>query len=218
MSDNITILDVTAREVTGKKVNHLRMQGIVPGVLYGPSSPKPLNFQIPWATLRPILRKVGSTELIGLRLDGTTINALVREVQRDPVRGDVLHIDLYAVDMNAITRTSVPVTAHGLEAASKRLNTRVYQVATMVEVESLPNRIPQHIEVDLNLLNRPGDHISVKDLPALDGVVYLTDDDVIVVQAALLTTETEEDLDGEVTMGEVEVIGRGKDKDAEEDF
>jgi large subunit ribosomal protein L25 len=217
MSDNITILDVTPRTVIGKQVNALRMQGLIPGVIYGPSSEKPLNFQVAWATLRPILRKVGSTELIGLRLEGTTINTLVREVQRDPVRGDVLHIDLYAVDMNAITRTSVPITVHGLEAANKRVGTRVYQLLTIVEVESLPNKIPQHIDVDLSQINRPGDHISVKDLPAIDGVAYLTDDDTIVVQAAV-HGDAEEDLDGEVTMGEVEVIGRGKDKEDAEDF
>lgn len=218
MSENITVLNVAARQVTGKQVNQLRMQGIIPGVVYGPSQKEPLAFQVEWTALRPLLKKVGSTEILEIHVDGKAIPTLIREVQRDPVRNTVLHLDLYAVDMNATTRTAVPVTVHGLEAASKRLATRVYQVLTIVEVESLPTQIPQHVEVDLNKLTRAGEHLSVRDLPVIEGVKYLTDEDTIVVQAATLGSDVEEDLDGEVVMGEVEVIGRGKDKDEEEDF
>lgn len=218
MSEAVS-LEVQPRKITGKKVRQLRVQGIIPGVIYGPTHPDPLSVQVDWKVLRPVLRRTGGTEMIALSVDGETINVLVRDVHRHPVRGDVLHIDFYAVDVNVVVKISVPVVVINEEATSKRLGTEIYHMLTSVEVESLPGSIPSHIEIDLSLLNAPGEHLTVANLPQIDGIKYLEDPEQTVVRAAALTAEAEEGEEEEIAgaTAEVEVIRKGKAEEEEEE-
>src|SRR5688572_10353464 len=108
MSDTIT-LEMKKRDVTGKQVRQLRREGLVPAVVYGPTRKDALSVMVDWATLRPVLLKAGGTEVVHIQVADENIPALIHTVQRHPVRGDVMHIDFYAVDMNTALHTSVHV-------------------------------------------------------------------------------------------------------------
>ena len=119
MADKI-VLEVNRREIEGKGVRQLRRQGVVPGVLYGPTI-ESIPLQVEWTTLRPVLREAGGSQLIEMSIAGEeTHNALVRSVQRDPIRGDVLHIDFYRVRGATPSPTTTRTTSVGWTWAAAR--------------------------------------------------------------------------------------------------
>lgn len=233
MSATIT-LGLEARTVIGKQVKQLRREGKVPGIIYGPLAEQPISVVVDWMTLRPILAEAGGTKLIDVTVDGNTHSVLVRDVQRHPVRRDVMHIDFYAVDVNKPFVASVPVVVPNREAASKRLGARLFQPINRLDVQSLPADIPSEIPVDLSVLEEAGDNITVSQIPPIEGVIFLAEDDAVVIRsislaviAAALEAEEEaeaaEAAEGEFApedeeMGEVEVIARRREEEDEEEY
>lgn len=211
-------LEVAPRSVIGKQVRQMRRDGYIPGVIYGPLAENPISIQVKWDQLRPILSQASNTSLIQLQVGEQTVSVLVRDVQRHPVRQDVvMHIDFYAVDINNPIKTYLPVVIPNFEAESKRLGAKIFQPVNRLEVQSLPADIPAQITVDMSVLRRAGQNLSVQNLPELPGVTILDDPDLIVVRTVSLTggtaeEEIEEDSD---IMPEVEVITRGKSEEEE---
>ncbi len=212
------VLEVTRRDVQGKQVRHLRAEGIVPGVIYGPTF-KSLPVQVEWLKLRPVLRAAGGSHLIQVTVEGETHNTLVREVQRDPIRGEVLHIDFYRVRMDVAIRTEVPVSFVGSDAAITKNGGVVTLEMTTVEVECLPGNLPAQIEVDLSLLKVVGDSLLVRDLPQLPGVTYMDSVDHVVVSSTLLMQAEEEEEEKEVVVetAEPELVLRRREEEEEEE-
>ncbi|MBZ0289687.1 MAG: 50S ribosomal protein L25, partial [Anaerolineae bacterium] len=99
MAENY-VLEAQPRTVVGKKVGALRRSGMVPVIVYGPQT-EPINLQIEYRPLQIALMKAGGTNLIDIRYDGGSQVVLAREVQRDVLRGDIMHVDFFAVDLKA---------------------------------------------------------------------------------------------------------------------
>jgi large subunit ribosomal protein L25 len=221
MADMIA-LKTQKRTVAGKAVRHLRREGIVPGVLYGPTIDS-IPLQVEWTVLRPALRQAGGSSLIALSIDGEEHNALVRNVQRDPLRGDVLHIDFYRVRMDVAIRTEVPIITVGDDSQITELGGVVAQEMTSIMVECLPGDLPPHVEVDLSVLEEVGDSIQVNKLPVLDGVTYMANDDDTVVSStyprAVIEEEEEEEEDESLIedAAEPELIRAERDDEEEGD-
>lgn len=220
MADMIK-LEVDRRQIEGKEVRHLRRQGIIPGVLYGPTI-ESIPLQVEWTTLRPVLREAGASALIEMVIGDEKHNALVRDVQRDPLRGDVLHIDFYRVRMDVVLRTEVPLVTIGTDTVITELGGVVAQEMTSIEVECLPGNLPAQIEVDLSVLAEVGDSILVANLPAHEGVTFMANDDDVVVSTtyprqAFEEEEEEEELEGEIEEGEEpELIRPDREEEEEE--
>jgi large subunit ribosomal protein L25 len=143
---------------------------------------------------------------------------LAREVQRDVIRGDILHIDFLAVDMAAKIRTTVPIHfINESPAVTGRLGTQVTG-ATSVEIESLPGDLPDHIEVDLSTLVNVNDSFHVRDLQLGEKIEVVSEPDEMLVRIApLAAEEVEEPTEEEAAGAEPEVIGRGKKEEEEGD-
>ena len=94
-------LDAQPRAVTGKKVSQVRQQGLVPAVIYGSGRPS-IHVQIPQRALQLTLLKAGGTHLIEINVDGKAQTVIAREVQRHVLRGDILHVDFLAIDVNKV--------------------------------------------------------------------------------------------------------------------
>jgi large subunit ribosomal protein L25 len=212
------VLEVSKRDVQGKHVRHLRAEGIVPGVIYGPTF-ESLPVQVEWIKLRPVLRAAGGSHLIQLTVEGETHNTLVREVQRDPIRGDVLHIDFYRVRMDVALRTDVPVSLVGSDAAITKNGGVVTHEMTTLQVECLPSDLPAMFEVNLSLLKEVGDTILVGDLTPPSGVVILDSADGVIVSSSMLRLEAEEEEEEEEELfeeAEPELVGRREEEEEEE--
>jgi large subunit ribosomal protein L25 len=211
-------LEVTPRHVIGKQVNALRRQGFIPAVIYGPKQADPVTIQTKWADLRPVLSRAGGTSLIELNLEGKKISVLARDVQRHPIRQEVVtHVDFFAVDLDKIITANLPVVIANPEAEAKRLAAKLFQSMFRIDVECLPSHIPSKITVDMSVIKRAGKHVTVKMLPQLEGVTYLEDSDKIVVRTVSLTkgaVEEEDEYDPNASM-DVEVISKGKQEEEE---
>jgi len=208
------VLKATRRNVTGKQVKALRRQGRLPAVMYG-HKVDPVSISLDNHESSLILPKVSSSTIVTIDLEGEQHAALVRERQKDPVKGTLVHVDFQVISLTEKIRAAVRIEVHGLSPAVKDYNAVIVNNLTEIEVEALPGDLPERIVVDAGKLAQVGDAIYVRDLPVSDKVEVLTDVDEIVVVATGAAPEEVEEAEGEA-MAEPEVIERGKKEEDEE--
>ncbi|MBN1311254.1 MAG: 50S ribosomal protein L25 [Anaerolineae bacterium] len=195
MTENIT-LEASVREVVGKHVRHYRRQGQIPATVYGPGF-SPMNLFIGEPDLRRALAKAGGTQLIELQLGKETITTLAREVQRHPIRGDLLHVDFYRVAMDRVIRAEIPVVLAEESAAVASREAIAIQHLNSIEIETLPGNLPPHIEVDMSQINAVGEQVTVGDLKLPSTIRIITPLDEVVVRLDYAETMEEEVKEGE---------------------
>lgn len=211
-------LEAQPRDVVGKKVNRLRAQGLVPVVVYGPRQ-APLHLQIPFRPLQIALMKAGGTHLIDLKVNNGTYTVIAREVQRDVLRGDILHVDFFAVDEAANIRVDVPVHFTGESPAVLGRKGILITGLTMLAIETLPSKLLDRIEIDLSGLTEVGDAVHVRDVTLPPGIAILNDPDEMIArisQTSAARAAEEEAEEVSASPAEVEIIQKGKVE--EEDF
>ncbi len=178
-------LVATVRELTGKKVNRLRHQGIIPAVL-DQKGQESINIQVPIADLNRVLHTdAGANVLLKLTVEGgprkVQTNAIIKRLYRNPVSHRISHVDFHGVSLKEKINTHVPVMMVGESRHIKDQGGRVEQVLHEIEIRSLPDHIPGHLEVDISRLS-PGDIIHAADIPLPDGVeLHSPADSVIVI-------------------------------------
>lgn len=216
MAENY-VLEAQPRTVVGKKVGALRRTGQVPVVVYGPKT-EPLNLQIPYRPLQVALMKAGGTNLIDITFEGGRQTVLARDVQRDVLRGDILHVDFFAVDLLVKIKIDVPIHFVG---ESPAVNTRkgiLITGPTMLSIETLPSHLLSQIEVDLSNLLDVGDAVHVRDLKLDFDITILNDPEEMIArisQSSAARSEEDEAAEAEAA-GEVEIIKKGKADEEEE--
>jgi large subunit ribosomal protein L25 len=212
------VIEAEARSIVGKKVKQLRAQGIVPITVYGPKI-EPLTLQVPYRPLQVTLMKAGGTHLIDVKVKGKTHTVLAREVQRDKLKGSILHVDFFAVDLKAKVTTHVPIQLVGESPAIVAKLGILLTGVNAVSIETLPTDLIDAIEVDLSGLKEVGDAIHVKDLKVSDKITILNDpEDMIarITQTSAARSEEEEAAEEAAVSAEVEVITKGKEEEEEE--
>jgi large subunit ribosomal protein L25 len=211
------VLNAKPRSVIGKAVKALRRQGWIPAVLYGRHI-SPLPIQVEGRELQRVLSQArGGTRLIILQVDGETHLALIREVQREPIRREILHVDFQAIEMTEKIRVEVPVIFKGASPAVERGEGVLVHGLTHVEIECLPKDLIEAITVDLSVLDRVDAAIYVRDLQAPPGVTIVSDPDELIALVTAPAAEAIEEAPLPAEAPEVEVIGRGKKVEEEEE-
>jgi large subunit ribosomal protein L25 len=207
------------RTLFGKKVKRLRREGRTPAVMYGHGfDPVPLQFEE--RRLRQVLSHVGGSQLLGVRIEGEEQQemALVRDVQRDPIRLNVLHVDLYRVEMTERITAEIPLEIVGESPVVQSGEGILLTGVSTVEVECLPGDLVDAIEVDLSDLTELDQSLYVRDLAIPSGIEVLTDMDEMVARVVRLVTEEalEEELEEVMVPGvaEVEVITEARPQEA----
>jgi len=183
-------LKVTKRDILGKKVRFLRRQGVTPVHLFGHGI-ESLALQCDTAKLRQVLAKAGEAKLINVKLGSEKgpRSVLVREIQVDSPRRELLHVDFYQVRMEEAIKVEVPITLVGEAPALKlRENTLVQELYTLT-VECLPANIPTSIELDISSLTEAGQVLRVKDIELEKGVTVLNDPEVVVAMISVQRVE-----------------------------
>lgn len=222
-------LEARKRTLFGSKVKRLRREGWVPGVMYGHDFESvPLKFDK--YDLRDVLSQVGGSQLVNIRVDDADEPefALLREVQRDIITGDLLHVDFYRVMMSQTITTEIPLLTVGESPVAEQKEGILLHGIAELEVECLPGDLVDAIEIDLSELTEVGQAILVEDLAIPSSINILTDPDEMVARLVPLeevelerpAAEVEEELilgeEGE----EVEVIGEAEadEEDEEEEI
>ena len=195
-------LEAELREDGKASVKQLREQGIVPGVLYGRDR-ETISIKAEATEVEDVL---GGNAIIDVTLDnGSTQPVMVKEVQRDVITRDLLHIDLYQINLDEKITVDVPVEIVG-QAEGVREGGLLNQILREVEIECLPTDIPENIEVDVSELEI-GDSVDVADLAAGEDIEVQVADSETVATVVLPDELDEEEEEEEEELEEPEVIG-----------
>ncbi len=186
-------LTSTVRDQRGKgPARQLRMKGQVPAVLYskGNSTLYTLN---PKEIDKMLQRPSGEISLITLQSseEGAQESrlAILKALQRDPIRGQILHVDLFEISINDPLTLHVPIEVFGVSVGVK--NGGVLQPGLRdLEIRCLPSLIPDSIRVDITLL-KIGDSLHVKDLSMAEGIEMITDAEGTLVSVVAPMTEAQ---------------------------
>lgn len=204
-------LSAELRGVGRHPVRELRDAARVPAVVYG-AKRAPQTIAINAKALQKALRAAG-TGLLTLEVAGQTpLQVLTREVQRDPVKHHLLHVDFQAVSLTEKLRLHVPVVTEG-EAPAMKLNGDLVLVRSQdsIEIECLPSDIPNHLVADLTRLQKDNDELLVSDLVLPKDVRILSAGNHVVYSLTISRAGAEEtETETETPKAEVEVVIKGK--------
>ncbi|NJD58004.1 MAG: 50S ribosomal protein L25, partial [Anaerolineae bacterium] len=211
-----TLLKANRRDILGKQVKAIRREGKLPAVIYGHHI-QPISIVLDLHDTSRSLMGLAPSALVTVDVDGEKHRTLVREKQRNKITGTLLHIDFLAVSMTEKLRSRVYMEIVGVSPAIKDFDGVLVTGLDEVEVECLPNDLPERIVVDISELANIGDGIYVHDLAVPEGVKILTDAETMV---ALITAQAaaEEEVAPaieEVVGEEPEVIEHGKKEEEE---
>jgi large subunit ribosomal protein L25 len=192
-------LDVHPRAIFGKKVRFLRRAGFTPANLYG-ASIESIPVQVATKDLKDILRTTSrNTPLkVAVKGEAETRTAFVWAVQREPVTGDVLHVDFYHVEAGHRMRAQVPLVLINVDPNLEKLDRRINVMRTLIEVETLPEDLPTQIEVDATSLKEIDDEVKVRDLKISERVQVLTPAEFGIAKIVGIVEEVEEVVPGAV--------------------
>lgn len=208
-------LAAEARQAQGKKNRKLRRTGYVPGIVYGPSI-DPISVQFPYRALEVMLMNAGGTNLIDIEVNGDSFPSLAREVQRDVVRGDILHVDFLAVDQTQRISVEVPIVMQGESPVVVAREGILITGRSSLTLEVFPSDIRDRIIIELSTLTEMGSEVLVRDLSFGENVTVHNDPNEMlakIVQPAAARAEEELDELDEALEGEE---AEGEDADGEE--
>jgi large subunit ribosomal protein L25 len=221
------VVQAQNRALKGKKVGSLRREGFLPGIIYGrigkeQIDPIPIQMNLHDASL--IINKLTGSSLISIDVDGDEYPVVLREAQRDVIFNTLLHVDFMAVSLTEKLQTAVPIELIGQAPAEVNLAAVVVTGITELEIECLPQDMPERIEVDARVLVDMDSAIYVKDLNLPDTYEVLSDPDELIAGVTYVTVEAEEEEEEEGEFAELledevepEVIEKGKKEDFKEE-
>lgn len=218
-------IEVQRRERAGKSESRrLRKSDLIPAVLYG-ADKEPIAIQVPRVTLLDLFKEGGhENRIFLLKLSGTdqTRHAMVRDIQVDAMTNKITHLDFQRIAMDKKLRVRVHLALEGIPTGVKNDGGILDFVTREVEVECMPNAIPQEIGVDVSHLG-VGQHLDASEITWPKGVEYLGSADAVI--ASVKHARMEEAAPAAAAApaegaaaapAEPEVIARGKKEEAKE--
>lgn len=209
------IIKAEKRTVKGKQVAQLRRAGILPGVIYGHKIGTQA-IQMDRHTVSLQMSSITPTTLVTVDVAGDKIKAFVRDRQRDVLHGILTHLDFLAVSMTEKMRAAVAVELTG---EAPVLDNPIYLLnhsVNVIEIECLPQDMPERILVDVSGITTAEDTITIADLKLGDKVTILTDHSEVVVSVGHVAAE-EEAPAVEAAASEPEVMEKGKKTEEDAD-
>ncbi len=183
MTTQAITLELAPRDTVGKKVRRLRRTGMMPVHLYGPSvESRALQCETP--TLIEVLTRAGGSTPITVSVKGErgTQLAFAKEIQRDPRRDDILHVDLVVAEVSRPVTAQVRITLVGESPGARSSGGNVVHQMREISVEALPLEMPNELEVDLAELSETDSVFRVGDLKLLPNVSILADPEDVVAR------------------------------------
>ena len=191
--DELT-LTAARRNVLGKRNRFLRRQGITPAHLFGHNIESEA-IQCDTVQLKRIITRAGETRLISLKIDGDKQpkNVFVREVQRDVLGKQLLHVDFYQVKMGEKIEVDVPIVLVGEAPAMKGKGRMLSHGINSLSIECLPDKVPPQIEVDISMLEEVEQAINVKDVVLDPDITVNVEPEQLVVKVTEAGVAVEEE-------------------------
>src|SRR5438445_7151998 len=199
-------LKLEPRADRGRHLQALRREGRLPAIVYG-HNVDPVTVLVDGREFVKAFQKVGRNQLVDLQLaDEPVRKALVREVQRSPRDGDLLHVDFYQVNLTEKIESEVPIEIEGEVELVSKGEADLQRGLHVLKIECLPTDLPPVITVDVSGLKEIDDEIRVKDLKIPPGCEILDEPDDLIVKVAAHREEVEEAAPAPAT-AEVPTVG-----------
>lgn len=190
MDQQIT-LKADPRQQLGRQVKILRKNGKIPAILYGKNF-KSLPLALDKTEFNKIFAQAGTSTLVNLNFEGSDqMKVLIHEPSKNPVSDEILHVDLYKVDMKQEIHTEIPLEFVGGAAAVEELEGNLITNKDALAVKCLPDKLVSEIQVDISALKTFDDLIKVDDLKIPEGIEVLADAEEIVAQVTPPRSEEE---------------------------
>ncbi len=191
MATHTIELQAEPRDVFGKHVRRLRRQGIVPANIYGHGDSRPI--QAPARALEHMLVHGGRTGLVTIAVDGGSETALLKEIQRDPRSGQILHIEFQAVSMEEEVTSTVPIRFVGESVAITKLGGVMSHPRAALRLAARARDLPESIEVDVSTITELHGAILISDLPESATYKYLDPPEEVLAMVQPPKGEAEEE-------------------------
>lgn len=207
-------LKAAKRDILGKKTRFLRRRSITPTHLFGHGI-ESLALQCDTAELQRLITQGGTTRLIDLKIEAEKRprSVFIREIQRDVLNGQLLHVDFYQIKKTEKITADIPIVLLGEAPATRSKDNIIYQELTQLGVECLPENLPPQIEIDLSSLEEANQAIYVRDIILDPDIAVTTDTDQLVVKVSQVAMEKEE----VVEVAEAEAVEAEAEAPAEEE-
>lgn len=203
-------LTVQTRDKFGKANKALRESGLIPAELYGHGVPN-LHLSVGGKDFAKVLKEAGETSVIELVVGGEKHPVMIHDLERDPVSGEIKHIDFHQVRMDEKIKAHIPIRFAG-EAPAVKQGGILNQTMTEVEVEALPSSLPPHFTIDISVLAELNQSIYIKDLHGLKGVEILVDPETVIVS---VTPPLKEEVEEQPVVDVSQVVVETEEKKAE---
>lgn len=203
-------LAAESRQAIGNQVGALRRQGKIPAVVYGKGVAS-RNVALNAREMEKLKTLAGASSLVDLSIDGKdTVKVLIHDVQYQPLKRIITHVDLLQVRMDEKIDAFVAFSFVGESPAVKAGTANLVRSMDGIDVRCLPSDLVSEIEIDLGTLKAVGDHVKVSDLKPINGVEFLAEADSAIISANELEKEEEvvvapaEDVNAVARVGEAE--------------
>lgn len=206
MRKDITIT-AEPRETRGKnEARRLRARGMAPAVVYGTGA-EPQAVSVSPKEVHKILHSnSGHNTIFNIDLNGTQSPVMIVDWQHDPIRGSLLHVDLKRIDPNVRMHSKIPVRLHG-EPKGVKLQGGLHEIITReVEIECLPDEIPEHFDLDVTELGL-GQSLRASDVPLTGAMKLLTQPEAVISHVVAIRSSV---TDEAAASAEPEVVKKGK--------
>lgn len=213
-------LKAEVRTKTGKTVaKELRKKGLIPANVYKQGK-EALSLQVSCEELEDILHtKAGENVIIALNITGGSAKGktvLIKEIQREPIKSGILHVDFSEISLTDTLKVNVPLVSHGEPAGVKIDGGILEHVIRELHIECLPTEIPEKIEVDVSGL-KIGDSIFVKDVKVPESIKVLNDGELIAMIVKAPKVEVPKEEVAAEGAAEPELIRKKKEEEAPEE-
>lgn len=184
------VLEAQERTVIGKKVKALRREGLLPAIVYG-TGIEPVAVTLNTKEVLQTLRVIGANTLVTIKLEKKEHLVLVREIQREVITRNLLHMDFQEVSLEENISSTVPIVLVGDAPAVKEFEALLITNMEEIQIEAKAKDLPDTISVDISTLLDIGDNILIKDLVISGDVTILDDPEDVVIVATLPTLMAE---------------------------
>lgn len=206
-------LDAKIRDLK-EDLEKMRKGGEIPAVFYGAGSEStPITVSL--VEFKKVWYKAGESSTVKIKIDTKFVDALIHEVQVDPVSDVPTHVDFLVIDMNKKIQVGVPLEFTGVSLAVKSGLGNLVKVLHEVEVEALPKDLPHNIEVDISKLATLDDQILVSDITLPTGVIMITKGTEVIASITAQKEEKEETTPIDLSAIEVEKKGKKEEEGVE---
>ncbi len=206
-------LQAEKRTIFGKALQESRQNGKLPVIIYG-TKEKAAPYFVETKAFKKLLSEGGESSVITLKSDTETKDILIHDVSYHPLSGEPLHADLLVIEKNKPIKVHVPFEFEGEAPAEKSLGGAVIKVMHELEIEALPKDLPQHITIDLSVLESLDSRITVADLKLPAGVTAVAGPEEVIVSVTEAGEEVKEE-EGPIDLSAIELTEKKGKKEEE---